>query len=201
MLRRALAAVALLAAAVALGACGGQADPARATAGDWAGTAIPRPPKAAPIDLRTSDGRPFNLAAQRGKAVFVSFLYTHCPDVCPLIAARLHDALAKLGPAAKDVRLVAVSVDPKGDTPAAVRRFVARHRLTGRMDYLLGSNAQLQRVWKAWHVAASPAAADGQVDHSAPVFGVTASGRMATIYGSDPDVAALVHDAPLLARR
>jgi len=197
----ALLATALLATALALGACGGRADPQRATAADWSGTAIPRPPKAAPLRLRDSTGRPFDLAAQRGHAVFVSFLYTHCPDVCPLIAARLHEALAQLGPRSKQVRLVAVSVDPRGDTPTTVKRFLARHELTGRMAYLVGSKAQLQRVWNAWHVAAGAARADGEVDHSAPIFGVTGSGRMATVYGSNPDVAALVHDAPLLARR
>ena len=58
-----------------------------------------------------------NLAGYRGKAVFVTFLYTHCPDVCPLIASQLHNALSRLGSKAGQVQLVAVSVDPRGDTP------------------------------------------------------------------------------------
>ena len=48
--------------------------------------------------LHNSLGQPVNLAAYRGKAVFVTFLYTHCPDVCPLIASQLHNgAQSRLG--------------------------------------------------------------------------------------------------------
>ena len=71
----------------------------------------------------------------RGSWVAVAFLYTHCPDVCPLIAQNLNAALAK----ARDLRVVAVSVDPKGDTPAAVRAFMRSRRLPGSFHYLIGS--------------------------------------------------------------
>ena len=55
----------------------------------------------------------------------LAFIYTHCPDVCPLIVAKLHNALLRLGSQAAKVQVVAVSVDPKGDTPETVKAFLA----------------------------------------------------------------------------
>ena len=60
-----------------------------------------------------------------GHWTVVTFLYTHCPDVCPLIATQLGAAQRQN----TDLRVIAVSVDPKGDTHAAVKHFLAAHRL------------------------------------------------------------------------
>ena len=104
-----------------------------------------QPTRQAPAlaSLHNYHGQPVNLASYRGKAVFVTFLYTHCPDVCPLIASQLHNALSRLGSKAGQVQLVAVSVDPRGDTSANVARFLKEHQLTGQMQYLIGSAAEL----------------------------------------------------------
>src|SRR5271169_3323840 len=58
-----------------------------------------QPARQAPAlaSLHDYQGQPVSLANYRGKAVFVTFLYTHCPDVCPLIASQLHNALSRLG--------------------------------------------------------------------------------------------------------
>jgi protein SCO1 len=84
--------------------------------------------------------------------VLLTFIYTHRPDVCPLIVANLHNALVRLGPDANKVQIVAVSVDPKGDTPKTVKAFLAAREMTGRMEYLIGTPKQLAPVWKAYGV-------------------------------------------------
>ena len=72
--------------------------------------------------------------------MLVTFLYTNCPDICPLITSNLRVALNLMGPSvASKVQIIAVSVDPRGDTPKAVAAFLARHEMTGRMQYLIGS--------------------------------------------------------------
>ena len=83
---------------------------------EGAGLRAPRPGRAALV----------RMSSQRGRFTLVTFLYTNCPDVCPLIAEHLNTALRRLGERA-DTRVLAVSVDPKGDTPAAVRQFRRRH--------------------------------------------------------------------------
>jgi cytochrome oxidase Cu insertion factor (SCO1/SenC/PrrC family) len=120
--------------------------------GKFAGSVVSPPRRAQPIALHDAWGRPATLAALRGKYVLVTFLYVHCPDVCPLIAQNLNAALKELGPKRDRVRVLAVSVDPKGDTPAAVRHYVAQRGLVPQFRYLLGTRAQLRKVWAGWNV-------------------------------------------------
>jgi protein SCO1/2 len=191
-------------AAIAAG-CGssGKAKPAAQSKQSPFQGAVANPPKPAPpLKLRDSTGKTLDLASLRGKAVLVTFLYVHCPDVCPLETANFHTALKQLGPQASKVQLVAVSTDPKGDRPKAVNSFLAKHQVTGEMRYLLGSKAQLAKVWKAWGVISKPdPSAPGKVGHSALTYGISASGKITTLYPSNFAPAQIVHDVPVLARQ
>jgi protein SCO1/2 len=160
----------------------------------------PRVP-APPLDtLRNYNGAPYNLGGDRGKAVFVTFLYAHCPDVCPLIASNLHNAYAHMTPAMRQhVAIVAVSVDPHGDTPGTVGAFVRRHELTGEASYLIGSAQQLGPVWEAWKVGSEADASNPElVNHSALIYGISGSGKLTTIYAANFEPKAIVHDVPAL---
>jgi protein SCO1/2 len=162
------------------------------------------PPKPAPeLGLHNYlGGAPVSLASFRGKAVFVTFLYTHCPDVCPLITANLHSAQSLMGTrGAAKTQIIAVSVDPRGDTRRSVAAFLKEHDMTGRMLYLTGSASELGRVWEAWKVGSQRDAQQPEfINHSAIVFGIDASGTLRTIYdGNGLKPAEVAHDAPLLA--
>ena len=161
--------------------------------------ALLQPTKTAPplATLHNYQGTSVNLASYRGKAVFVTFLYTHCPDVCPLIASQLHNALSQLGPRASKVQLIAVSVDPRGDKPAAVATFLREHELTGQMQYLIGSAGELAPVWKAWGVGSQRDVGNPEfVNHSALIYGISASGRLTTVYTAELTPSEVVHDVP-----
>lgn len=196
-------------AASALAACGSSSSAHKATthtartvaASQFDGS-VAEPPIPAPrLALKDSLGRPVTLADYRGKAVFVTFLYVHCKDTCQTIASHMHAALALMGADAVHAQMVAVSVDPRGDTPPAVAHFLHVHGLTGRMQYLIGDHAQLAPVWKAWNISTeSDAANPKEVGHSALVYGVSASGRLTTLYPANFKPSDLAHDvAPLLA--
>jgi len=161
--------------------------------------ALPAKP-APPIHLRNYLGQPVTLSRYRGRAVLVTFLYTSCPDVCPLIASNLRVALNLMGARASKVQVIAVSVDPRGDTPAAVARFLHAHEMAGRMQYLIGSAGELARTWAAWDVGAKPEVGQPQlVAHSALVYGISASGRLTTIYPDTFEPSEIAHDVPKLA--
>jgi protein SCO1 len=151
-------------------------------------------------DLRNYLGDRVNLADYRGRAVFVTFLYTHCPDVCPLMTAQLRDTLAKLGPyRSRQLRIVAISVDPHHDSRAAVAGFLKAHEMTGRMKYLIGDAAQLGPVWKAWNVGSTRDSASPElVAHTALVYGISASGKLTTIYPENFQPGQIIHDLPKL---
>lgn len=171
------------------------------SSGYYGTLALPSKP-APPIRLENYMGQPVTLSQYRGRAVLVTFLYANCPDVCPLIASNLRVALNQLGPRAKSVQVIAVSVDPRGDTPAAVGHFLAAHEMVGRMQYLIGSAPQLARTWAAWDVGSTrDVGQPNLVSHSALVYGITASGRLTTIYPATFEPGEIVHDVPLLASR
>ena len=162
------------------------------------------PVRAAPaLALRNYLGQPVNIDSYRGKAVLVTFLYTNCPDVCPLITSNLRVAQNLMSKAtAAKAQIIAVSVDPRGDTPKAVAAFLARHGMTGRMQYLVGSAHELAAVWKAWGVGSERDAQQPQfVNHTGLIYGITGSGKRLTIYASSFQPSEIAHDVPLLAAR
>jgi protein SCO1 len=158
---------------------------------------------APPLDtLRNYNGAGFDLSRERGKAVFVTFLYAHCPDVCPLIASDLHAAYSSMSPALRGhLAIVAVSVDPHGDTAGTVAAFVRQHGLTGEASYLIGSAGKLVPVWKAWNVGSQQDTSRPElVNHSALIYGIGASGKLLTIYPANVTPGEIAHDAPLLLK-
>jgi protein SCO1/2 len=200
-----------LAAIVALAGCGGSGGTEGKTtttttttttnvafAGSETKPATPAPP----LQLKNSLGEPIDLTSYRGKAVLVTFIYAHCPDICPLIVSHLKTARAELGPKAADLQIVAVSTDPRGDTPKAVNEFLAERGMTGKMEYLIGNRDELGQVWKGWNIVAKPDKAGRDfVEHSALIYGIGADGKITTLYPSNFKPAQVVHDVPLLAQR
>jgi protein SCO1/2 len=167
----------------------------------YAGSLASPPAPEFPLSLRNYRGQQVNIDQYKGKAVLLTFLYTHCPDVCPIIASNLAVALNKLGSAeAAKVQVIAVSVDPRGDTPAAVATFLQRHDMTGRMQYLIGSAKELGHVWKTWGVGAEQDAQQPQlVNHTGLIYGISARGKVTTLYAASFTPQEIVHDVPLLA--
>ena len=82
----------------------------------FVGPTIDHPSKAPGFALRDQHGSLVQLQREQGKVVLITFLYTHCPDLCPVTAGNLNTALGLIGAARKRVAVLAISVDPKGDT-------------------------------------------------------------------------------------
>jgi protein SCO1/2 len=116
------------------------------------GTVLDPPVPAGDFRLRDQEGRMVSLSGFRGRVVVLTFLYTRCPDTCPLIAERFGSTVRQLGEARRQAAFIAVSVDPAGDTPDAVKAFLAHHGADRALIYLTGSPAQLQRVWTQYHI-------------------------------------------------
>lgn len=135
----------------------------------FAGAIRPQAP-AADFALADQDGRRVAVAALRGRPVIVTFMYTTCTNDCPTMTQQIRGALDDIG---HDVPVLAVSVDPANDTPARARRFLAKQQMTGRMRFLLGSDAQLQRVWRTFGI--QPQGSGGR-EHSASVVLLDDSG-------------------------
>jgi protein SCO1 len=200
----ALALVVIVAGVVLLALGGGKSHSTATTqpsASKYSGSLASPAQAEPPLSLRNYKGERVNITQYKGKAVLVTFLYTKCPDVCPIIAANLGAALNLMGPSeASKVQLIAVSVDFETDTPQAVGKFLKTHGVLGRMQYLVGSTPELARVWKAWGVGSEKDAKEPElVNHSGLVYGVSASGKVTTLYAANFTSREVAHDTPLLA--
>ena len=145
------------------------------------GDAVPAK-NAPPVQLTDQYGKKVDLAKLKGHSVLVAFLYTHCTDLCPIVAGKLHTAYAQLKKAERPLFL-AVSVDPAHDTPASASTFNKRHRTVGEIDWLLGSQAELETVWKAWGVKPEHNANDPEeIEHNAEIFAIDPQGQIRALY-------------------
>lgn len=151
----------------------------------WAGAALGNPGVVPDFVLTDHEGMRVRISDQRGKIVLLTFLYTQCPDICPLMADNLNAALLQLDPATRDdVRVLAVSVDPERDTPATVRGYIKVHRLVPQFRYLIGSERELTKVWEKFEVQA--VARDPElIDHTAYTLLIDRDGRGLVLYPSD----------------
>tara|TARA_B110000438_G_scaffold274690_1_gene295051 strand:+ start:223 stop:900 length:678 start_codon:yes stop_codon:yes gene_type:complete len=71
--------------------------------------------------LITTDYSEFNLTEYEGKVVVISFLFTRCPDVCPVVVQSLK-WLSEQFPDEyhSELEILAITVDPWLDTPEAM---------------------------------------------------------------------------------
>jgi len=151
-------------------------------------------------DFRLKDqfGTEVSLSQFKGKPVVLTFLYTHCPDVCPLTADKLHVAMQNLGNDAQQVEVLAVSMDPKGDTAAAAQNFSRVHKLGDYFHFLIGAHDELAPVWASYSVDAQAATSAGVVSHSTAVYVIDKQGRERVLLDTDFSSAQVTTDLKIL---
>lgn len=154
--------------------------------------------------LTDQTGRQVSLSELRGRPVVLTFLYTSCPDTCPLITTKLNAVQGKLGADGSKVALLSVSTDPKRDTVQAAREYLRARAALESQIYLTGSSEALSPVWKAYgiHVANDPPGPDGsyEVTHTPALYVIDKQGRERVLLREDFDVDALARDLKTLSR-
>lgn len=141
-----------------------------------------------------------SLSDMRGSVVTLAFLYTRCPDICPLTAERFRQAQQQLGGDADRVQLLAVSVDPEHDTPATVRDFNASHRLERNWHFLIGPRAALAPIWAAYGVRSEPDPSGLGVGHTDAIYLIDRRGRARVLLHTDSETDVIVKDIRILLR-
>lgn len=127
--------------------------------------------------LPDQDGRTASLAADRGKVVLLTFMYSTCQDSCPATAQTIRLALNDLGARVKGLPVLAISVDPVQDTKTATKNFLLKQSLTGRMRFLRGTQAQLAPIWSRYHVKQQKSGTKQSDSHSVGVYIIGRDGR------------------------
>jgi protein SCO1 len=157
------------------------------------------PPREAPdFSLQGSAGGALTLRNYRGKVVILGFGFTSCPDVCPVTLATLAQARRKLGPAAADVQIVYVTVDPERDDPERMKEYLNAFDPT----FVGGSGPpdKLAAVRKDYGILAEKKVKGTSylVAHSSYTYLIDRRGRLRALmqYGRGPDD--YVHDLKIL---
>jgi protein SCO1/2 len=135
----------------------------------FAGSAAPAGFELPSFELRDYDGSRVRSSDLRGKVVVLTFLDTRCEEACPIIAGEVATAWRLLSKEERPQAVaVAISTDPRDDTPESIRTFLRRHRALGTFRYLTGPLSEMMRLWQSFQILSSFESGNADT-HSAPV--------------------------------
>jgi protein SCO1/2 len=146
--------------------------------------------------LTSQDGTKVTLDSLRGKVLAVAFIYTSCPDVCPMLTDKMARVQDALGPAfGTKVAFVSISVDPTHDTPAVLKDYAEAFDadLAG-WSFLTGDFEAVRKAALGYGVVVLPAG-EGEIDHNTLTTLIDRHGTMRVQYiGSRFDPEEFRHD-------
>lgn len=159
---------------------------------------IPLPPKKGEIGRRETNlaapsftlidqsGKNFHFKPASGKVVLVTFVYTTCPDVCPLFSAHFAAIQRALDDDQReDYLLLTISTDPKRDTPAKMKAYAAAFKANDKhWRFLTGTPKNLSPVWKQFGVNVKDHG-NGQIQHTNLTTLIDPQGRRRVDYYGD----------------
>ena len=182
----AIAIILLGAAPMAAAAANRTADPilALAIAGDSSAMDTPAPA----FQLTDQNGQAVSLAGLRGKVVLMTFLDPVCTSDCPIIGAEFKEAGVLLGPADKNVELVAVVANPTYRSAAFTQAFDREEGLDTVPNwlYLTGTLSQLGQVWRQYGITVENLPAGAMSAHNDLAVIIDRTGHIREELGADP---------------
>jgi cytochrome oxidase Cu insertion factor (SCO1/SenC/PrrC family) len=148
--------------------------------------------------LHDQQNRLTSLRQFRGKVVVLTFIDPECTQLCPLTTRSMVGAMKLLGPAAaSQVQLLGIDANPLKTQVADVAGYTRMHDLEGKWRFLTGTPAQLEKIWKAYHIYV--AIVHNDIEHTAVVFVIDQQGNERDVYSTPMSYAAEGDDAQTLA--
>jgi protein SCO1/2 len=98
------------------------------------------------VPLVDQDGTPVRFFDDliEDRVVAISFVFTHCSDVCPAETARMRQVQKLLGDrVGKDVFFYSISIDPENDTPAVLKAYMEKFRIGPGWRFLTGKQEDI----------------------------------------------------------
>jgi protein SCO1/2 len=140
--------------------------------------------KAPDFTLTDQDGAKVSLHEFKGKAVFIFFGYTHCPDICPVTLSALNNVINDLGKDKDDVQVIFITIDPERDTQEAIKKYVSYFN----KDFigLTGTPEEIKKVADSYHTfyvkEESGNGSDYLMGHTSSVYLIDADGQIVLRY-------------------
>src|SRR5258707_9425515 len=104
------------------------------------------------VELVDQDGKTVHLYTDlvKGRVAALSFIFTTCTTICPLIGANLGRLQTELGQSlGENIALISVSVDPANDTPLRMKAWGAQFGAKAGWDLLTGDKETVEQLLKA----------------------------------------------------
>ncbi|MGH8162445.1 MAG: SCO family protein [Gammaproteobacteria bacterium] len=187
-MRKTIVGVAVIAAVLALAGCsGGQ---------KWETTNITHVMPNLKFTLTRDNGKVVHADNFRGKVTMLYLGYTNCPDICPETLADIAHALHMLGPEARQVRVLFVSVDPHRDTLPVLKKYTAAFGpqfigLTGTQNQL---RALAARYREAYSYGPKYPKGNYVVNHGAGIYVFDKKGGARLLMTYHDKSSAIAHD-------
>lgn len=149
------------------------------TGGARVDTAAPPATVGGPFRLIDQNGRAVNEGVLQGHWTAIFFGYTFCPDVCPATLSALKVAKDRLGPVAKDLQVIFVTIDPERDTPVQLKRYLSTPAFPQPVIGLTGTPEQVAAIAKVYKVyyAKRGTGAGYLMDHASAIYLMDPKGR------------------------
>lgn len=132
------------------------------------------------FQLTDQSGRPFTELDLREHVSVVDFMFTSCPDICPVLSAHMAEVQDHYKDQPK-VQFISISVDPTTDTPSVLTAYAARFNANPeRWHFLTGDNAAVKQVVTTGFKMVMEAGTDGSANvlHGERFVVIDASGTI-----------------------
>jgi cytochrome oxidase Cu insertion factor (SCO1/SenC/PrrC family) len=112
------------------------------------------PYPAYPFTLIDQNGKEISLQDFLGKVVVISFIYTRCKEICPLLIEELKKLQEALKPLmGKEVIFLSITIDPRRDTSETLKWYGEEHGIDFRSwGFLTGSEEKVREVLEVYRV-------------------------------------------------
>ncbi len=118
----------------------------------------------------------------KDKVVMINFIYTSCPDSCPLETARMLEVQGILGNrVGRDVYMYSISIDPDTDTPEVLARYAANYQVGPGWTFLTGREEDITLLRTKLGLYIDEIQSEDSNDHNLSlIIGNQATGRWMT---------------------
>ena len=141
-------------------------------------------------------GKIARLSDFKGKLLLLNFGYTSCPDICPMVVARMTQVVRRLGDDAAQVQGLFVTFDPARDTVDRLQEYL--HYFNPSFVGFSGSTEQITAAAKQFGVIYMPrqeqSAAGLLYSHSDFIYLLDRQGRVRALYATDTPLQKIVDD-------
>lgn len=140
-----------------------------------------------PIILTDVDGKRVTTSDFPGEILLVYFGYTHCADQCPTSVSTMVEALEEMGPAARHVQPIFITVDPERDTGPILKEYTASFdpRLLGLTGSPEAIRAAAEAVGVQYEKVELNGTGDYSIDHSWTMSVIDETGKNARTFSFD----------------